>query len=114
MSLQATSVVQPPGEADLHRFSEFHGKGIILDERGRTATRSKDLNNNVVFSATPLAADEVFEICINNIWKHMAGTIAIGITEIPPSLCTNNIPNECCYLTGKKDVSKCFSKNEFT
>lgn len=96
-----TSVVQPPGEADLHRFSEFHGKGIMLDERGRIATRSRDLNSNVLFSATPLAVDELFEISITNMWKHMAGTIAVGVTEVPPSLCSNNVPNECYYLTGK-------------
>lgn len=93
--------MQPPGEADLHRFSEFHGKGIILDERGRIATRSRDLNSNVVFSATPLAADELFEVSITNMWKHMAGTIAVGVTEVPPGLCSNNVPNECYYLTGK-------------
>lgn len=101
ISLQATSVVQPPGETDLHRFSEFHGKGIILDERGRLATRSRDLSNNVVFSATPLAVDELFEIYIVNMWKHMAGTIAVGVTDVSPSICTNNLPNECYYLTGK-------------
>lgn len=103
MSLQATSVVQPPGETDLHRFYEYHAKGITLDERGRVATRTKDFNiNNVVFSATPLAADEMFEIVINNLWKHLAGTIAVGISEVRPS--NNNVLSDCYYLTGENNI----------
>lgn len=99
-SLQGTSAAQPPVESDLHRFSEFHGKGVYLEEHGRLATRAKDFSNCVMFSATPLAQDEMFEISIVTLWKHMAGTLCLGVTDVPPSLCGNNVPSECYYLTG--------------
>ncbi|CAH1098780.1 unnamed protein product [Psylliodes chrysocephalus] len=101
-SLQATSVVQPPIESDLHRFSECHSKGIVLDERGRTATRSKDFSSAVIYSATPLHQDEMFEISILNMSKHMAGTLSVGVTEVSPAMCSNNIPPKCYYLCGNE------------
>ncbi|XP_057662897.1 neuralized-like protein 4 [Diorhabda carinulata] len=99
-SLQATSVVQPP--IDLHRFSEIHGKGVTLDERGRLATRSKDFSSSIVFSATPLLQDEMFEVSLTNLTKHMAGTLSVGVTEVPPALFSNNISAKCYYLTGNE------------
>ncbi|XP_050504188.1 neuralized-like protein 4 [Diabrotica virgifera virgifera] len=99
-SLQATSVVQPPIESDLHRFSEIHSKGVTLDERGRLATRSKDFSSSIVFSATPLHQDEMFEISLMSISKHMAGTLSVGVTEVTPALFSNTIPAKCYYLSG--------------
>lgn len=94
--------MQPHVETDLHRFSEFHSKGVTLEEHGRVATRSKEFTSAVLFSATSLVHDEMFEISIVSFWNHMAGTLAVGITDLPPSMCSNGVPNECYYLTGKR------------
>lgn len=100
-SLQATSVLHPNGELDLHRFSEHHGKGVLLSENGRVACRSKDYNSSIIYSSTPLTKDEIFEVSIMGLWKHMAGTLSVGITEIVPCSGGNALPNDCCYLTGE-------------
>ncbi|XP_074025291.1 neuralized E3 ubiquitin protein ligase 4 [Leptinotarsa decemlineata] len=101
-SPQATSVVQPPVESDLHHFSDFHSKGVTLDERRRHAIRSKDVSSCVLFSATPLVQDEMFEISVMKMWRHMAGTLSIGVTEVAPALSPNSLLNKCYYLTGNE------------
>ncbi|KAJ8912133.1 hypothetical protein NQ315_013222 [Exocentrus adspersus] len=98
-SLQATSVLQPPIETDLHRFSEFHGKGLTLNECGRLATRCKEFNSCVLFSATPLYQNEMFEVSIMTLWNYMAGTLSVGVTTTSPSVC-NNLPSDSYYVTG--------------
>ncbi|XP_018574763.1 neuralized-like protein 4 isoform X2 [Anoplophora glabripennis] len=100
-SLQATSVVQPAVEADLHRFSEFHGKGVVLNECGRLASKCKDFSSCIIFSATPLCQDEMFEVALMTLWKHMAGTFSVGVTTSLPSVC-NSIPSDSYYLTGNE------------
>lgn len=92
--------MQPAVEPDLHRFSELHGKGVVLNECGRLASRCKDFNSCVLFSATPLYQDEMFEVSIITLWKHMAGTLSLGVTTSAPSVC-NGIPSDSFYLTGK-------------
>lgn len=99
-SLQVASVVEPPVESDFHRFSETHGKDVTLTECGRIATRSKDCTCTVVYSATPLNRDELYEISIGAMLKHLAGSLGIGVTAVPPSVGSNNLPNDCYYLTG--------------
>ncbi|KAG5890383.1 hypothetical protein JTB14_029747 [Gonioctena quinquepunctata] len=101
-SLQATSVVQPPVESDLHHFSELHSKGVTLDERSRHATRSKDVGSCVLYSATPLMHEEMFEISVVKMWRHLAGTLSVGVTEVAPSLSPNCVPSKCYYLTGNE------------
>ncbi|CAG9771302.1 unnamed protein product [Ceutorhynchus assimilis] len=100
ISLQAANILLP-NELDLHRFSEHHGKGILLSENGRVACRSKDYNSSIVYSSTPLTKDEIFEVSLMGLWKHMAGTLSVGITETMPSS-SNSMPNDCCYITGNE------------
>ncbi|XP_030761137.1 neuralized-like protein 4 [Sitophilus oryzae] len=102
VSLQGTSVLHPNAEIDLHRFSDCHDKGVILSENGRVATRSKEYNNSVVFSSTALTKDEIFEVSILGLWKHMAGTLSVGITETSPNVGSSCLPADCCYLTGNE------------
>lgn len=101
-SLQATSVLHPNTELDLHRFSEHHGKGVFLSENGRVASRSKEYNNSIVYSSTSLTKDEIFEVSIMALWTHMAGTLSVGITETAPCSGNNNMPSDCCYLTSNE------------
>ncbi|KAL3280593.1 hypothetical protein HHI36_003825 [Cryptolaemus montrouzieri] len=100
-SLQAINYLQQPVETDFHRFSDCHGKNVILSDSGRMATRNKDCCNCMIFSATPLVQDELYEISIVNMLQHFAGTLCIGVTAAVPASITN-LPKDCCYLTGNE------------
>lgn len=103
-SLQAVSAgaVQAPVETDLHRFSDQHGEGVSLSECGRMAARCKKFNSSIVYSATPLVQDELYEVSVVALWRHLAGTLCVGVTAQPPSNCSNTMPADCCYLTGNE------------
>ncbi|KAJ8973612.1 hypothetical protein NQ317_003242 [Molorchus minor] len=75
-----------------------------LNESGRLTLRCKDFNSCVVFSATPLVSDEMFEVSVTQLWKHMAGTLSVGVTGTPPALCGNVMPNDSYYLTESPQV----------
>ncbi|XP_076270318.1 neuralized E3 ubiquitin protein ligase 4 isoform X2 [Rhynchophorus ferrugineus] len=102
VSLQATNVLHHNTEMDLHRFSEYHDKGVYLSENGRVASRSKEYNSSIVFSSTSLTKDEIFEVSILGLWRHMAGTLSVGITETAPNANMNSFPVDSCYLTGNE------------
>ncbi|KAF2900858.1 hypothetical protein ILUMI_05336 [Ignelater luminosus] len=102
VSLQAASVVQPPIEADLHRFHECHGKGLTLSEGGRIAVRGRDLRQCIAFSATPLAQDELFEFTVLSLASQFSGTLCLGITTLLPSPSIGSLPQDCCYVTGNE------------
>ncbi|ERL95247.1 hypothetical protein D910_12514 [Dendroctonus ponderosae] len=101
-SLQAGGALHPNHELYLHRFSEQHGKGVVLSENGRVACRSKEYSSSIVYSSTRLTKDEIFEVSIVNLLAHMAGTLSIGITETPPCSPIRSFPIDCCYLTGNE------------
>ncbi|XP_050309268.1 neuralized-like protein 4 [Anthonomus grandis grandis] len=101
-SLQATSVLQANSELDMHRFSEYHSKGVLLSENGRVACRSKEYTSSIVYSSTPLTKDEVFEVSVMSLLKHMAGNLTVGVTPSPPCAGGNGMPVDCCYLSGNE------------
>ncbi|XP_017783812.1 PREDICTED: neuralized-like protein 4 [Nicrophorus vespilloides] len=101
-SLQAVSVVQPHIETDLHRFSDYHCKGLTLAEGGRIATRCRDVFQAVAYSATSLTHDELFEISIQTIMAHIAGSLIIGVTAMAPNGNILGLPPDCCYLAGNE------------
>lgn len=99
-SLHAGGALHSNHELYLHRFSEHHGKGVVLSENGRVACRSKEYSSSIVYSSTRLTKDEIFEVSIVNLLVHMAGTLSIGITETAPGSPIRSFPVDCCYLTG--------------
>ncbi|KAK4880128.1 hypothetical protein RN001_008274 [Aquatica leii] len=102
VSLQATSVVQPIVEADLHRFHECHGKGLTLSEGGRVAVRGRELRNCIAFSATSLVQDELYEFTILSLAIQFCGSLAVGITALEPNTSTTSLSSDCCYITGNE------------
>lgn len=91
------------------RFSECHGKSIMLTEGNRLATRGRDLQQCLIFSAYPLAAKELFEVALVTVSPQYAGSVKIGITtfvpsEIPGSAPPNiaSIPGDCWYISGSE------------
>lgn len=84
------------------RFSAFHSKTISLTEGGRVAIRIKDAQRGLVFSASSLAPDELFEVTLTNLTSHLAGTLYFGVTSTVPSASENQIPSDACYLTGNE------------
>ncbi|XP_045470918.1 neuralized-like protein 4 [Harmonia axyridis] len=100
-SLQAINYLQQPVETDLHHFSDCHSKNVALGDNNRLATRTKDCCNCIVFSATPLVQDELYEVSIVNLLPHFAGTLCVGVTSVPPAAITN-FPKDCCYITGNE------------
>ncbi|XP_022905179.2 neuralized-like protein 4 [Onthophagus taurus] len=103
-SLQATSVVlqHPLEPTDLHRLSEYCSKGITISENGCLAIRSKDIHHGLVYSATPLAHDELFEISIVSTTPYVAGSLSMGVTSSIPDQTSSMIPPESCYLTANE------------
>ncbi|CAH2003990.1 unnamed protein product [Acanthoscelides obtectus] len=85
-----------------HRFSEHRARGVHLNESGRLATRVRDCLSAVVFSAQPLMQDEMFEVSIVTLCRYMAGTLTIGVTDVPPAHCFNAMPKESHYITGNE------------
>lgn len=111
-SIQVASVIQPQNHFTpdhIHRFSECHGKSIMLTEGNRLATRGRDLQQCLIFSAYPLSPKETFEIVLVNVALQFAGSIKIGVTtfvptEIPGSAPPNisSIPADCWYISGSE------------
>ncbi|KAF5281234.1 hypothetical protein FQA39_LY05120 [Lamprigera yunnana] len=102
VSLQGTSVVQPIVEADLHRFHEYHGRGLTLSEGGRVAVRGRELRNCIAFSGTMLVPNELFEFTILSLASHFCGSLCIGITTLKPTTSVTSLPSDCCYITGNE------------
>lgn len=110
-SIQVASVIQPQNHFTpdhIHRFSECHGKSIMLTEGNRLATRGRDLQQCLIFSAYSLSPKETFEIVLVNVSLQFAGSIKIGVTtfvptELPGSAPPNiqSIPADCWYISGK-------------
>ncbi|XP_018330775.1 neuralized-like protein 4 isoform X2 [Agrilus planipennis] len=98
-SAQLTSILQQKAEADLHRFHDCHGRGVVISEGGRVAIRGKELQHNIVFSSTPLNCDEVFEITIMSLMSHFAGTLCLGVTTTLPVSNITVFPQDACYMT---------------
>lgn len=68
-----------------HRLSPFCGRAITITEDGRVAKREdKDFENGLVFSLSPLLADESFDFRIDSISQRWAGSIAVGLTTFHP------------------------------
>lgn len=85
-----------------HRFSELHGKNVVLSDGGRVALRGRESGHAIVFSAAPIVPEEVFEITIHSVQNHLSGTIAIGITNTEPLPLINGLPINSYYITGIK------------
>lgn len=94
--------LQPGGELDLHRFSDCHNKNVLLSEGGRIAARGRDHNNALVYSASCLIQDELFEVAIHSMQLHFAGTLCFGVTAIAPNSGLTTFPMDGCYLTGNE------------
>lgn len=95
------------------RLSTFCGKNITL-ESGTIAVRNKTQHNNaLVFSALPLAVDELFEVSIEKWAGQWAGCIAVGITVAVPNEKTQlpstvaGIKEDTWYVSGKCGLLKC-------
>lgn len=73
---------------------------MALGDNNRLATRTKDCCNCIVFSATPLVQDELYEVSIESLSPHYAGTLCVGVTSTSPAAITN-LPKDCCYITGE-------------
>ncbi|XP_066248762.1 neuralized-like protein 4 isoform X5 [Euwallacea similis] len=103
VSLQAGSALNANGELDLHCFSEYHGKGVLLSENGRLACRSRDYNSSILFSSTALTKEEMFQVTVTGVWPHLAGSLVLGISETPPCARTHGgLPPNCCYVIGNE------------
>ncbi|KAK5646861.1 hypothetical protein RI129_005325 [Pyrocoelia pectoralis] len=113
-SLQATSVVQPVIEADLHRFHECHGKGVTLSQAGRIAVRGKELSHCIAFSSTCLVQDELYEFTILSLASQFCGTLCLGITTAEPSVTIGSLPPDSCYITGNQMRMKNKVLHQFT
>ena len=82
------------GGGHLHRLSSHCGRSIILSQNLRTAERdTKDFENGLVFSSWPLAADEIFEVRINQLATHWSGSMGIGLTAYVPDESTLDVPS---------------------
>ncbi|XP_071449160.1 neuralized-like protein 4 [Hetaerina americana] len=81
-----------------HRFSSCHGKNIVLRDENTTATRVRSFNNGLVFSATPLEPEELFEIQIKEVASQWSGSLQIGVVTFVPysnssePVVPNNLP----------------------
>lgn len=91
----------PQSEVDLHRFSDCHSKNVSLSEGGRVAIRGRDHNSAIVYSATCLVQDELFEVTIHSMQLHLAGTVCFGVTAAKPNSNSTAIPVDACYITGR-------------
>ncbi|XP_060517593.1 neuralized-like protein 4 isoform X2 [Cylas formicarius] len=105
-TLQTTNILNTNLEIDLHKFSEYYGKGVSLSDNRRTASRCREYNSSIVFSSLPLIKDELFEVAITGLWQYMAGTLAVGITETSPYSDCVGMPADSCFLSGNEMVYK--------
>lgn len=81
----------------------------MLTEGNRLATRGRDLQQCLIFSAYPLTAREFFEVALITVSPQYAGSIKIGVTtfvpsELPGSAPPNiaSIPGDCWYISGSE------------
>lgn len=89
-------------EMDLHRFSDCHSKNVSLSEGGRLAVRGREHGGAILYSATTLGQEEMFEVSIYSMQPHLAGTLCIGVTSMPPVANANALPLDYCYVTGRR------------
>lgn len=75
---------------------------MSLTEGGRIAVRYNEVQSAIGFSANPLIADEIFEVCLLALAPHLAGTLCIGVTSVLPNNTLNTLPADCCYITGNE------------
>lgn len=83
------------------RFSEQISRGLTLTDGGRVVVRQSDVHQGIAYSANHLAPDELFEVSVLSLAPHYAGTLCIGVTSTSPTSCSNSLPPDCCYITGK-------------
>ncbi|KAG8230350.1 hypothetical protein J437_LFUL000621 [Ladona fulva] len=80
-----------------HRFSTCFGKNILLRDENTAATRIRSFNNGLLFSATPLEPEELFEVQIKEVASQWSGSLQIGVVSFTSSnsnepLLPSNLP----------------------
>lgn len=75
-----------------HHFHSCCGKNIMLRNNATTACRVRGSNNSLVFSATPLENEEIFEIQVEHLYTNWAGALQFGLTTYVPSAGSQQIP----------------------
>lgn len=75
---------------------------MSLSDGGRIAARGRDNNNALVYSASCLIQDELFEVVIHTMQLHFAGTLCFGVTSIAPNSGLTTFPMDGCYITGNE------------
>lgn len=85
------------------------GKNVIMRSGNTVATRVRDYAHGLVFSNSAVDLDETFEVCIQEMTPHWAGTLRIGVTslQISDSYAAGNLPStifslmaDTWYITG--------------
>ncbi|KAF6028383.1 hypothetical protein EB796_013323 [Bugula neritina] len=71
---------QKAASAHRHRFSKCCGRNILLRNENTTATRTKNFDHGIVYSADPVKTDELFEIRIDQVARQWSGSLVMGFT----------------------------------
>ena len=65
-----------------HRFHPICGKQVTLADHVTASRAPNSFSHGLVFSAEPLQSDEVFEVRVQKVHPHFAGSLRIGLTNL--------------------------------
>merc|ERR1719431_1245882 len=68
--------------ASTHRFHPVCGKQVAISDHVTASRVPNSFSHGLVFSAEPLQNEEVFEVRVQKIHPHFAGSIRIGLTNL--------------------------------